>query len=152
MIEGMTPNRKPIRGKRTELNMKPKPRPDAAFPMESVFPGLAHKYRPDIERQEAEDFLEYGAKASAGCDVHDPATRTAMIDCGPEAFIGFEPKLPPDLAARLAALPDRWEEQPDAVEPKHPGNILAEDIAAWCNLPLHLYVFIDGNTATVESR
>jgi hypothetical protein len=126
------------------------PDPDPAFPLESVFPGT-HARHPHIARQEAEDFLEFGGRTE-GFDVHDPETRKHLIDGPLDDFIDFEPRLPAELAARLAALPDKWDEQPGADADDHPASILAREIEQWCQLPERLMVFLDGHEARIVPR
>lgn len=120
-----------------------------AFPSEVIFPGLKN---PTREAHEAEMFLAHGAKPFAGFDPHDPATRRDLIDRPGQhvkTFTPFQVAPPPPLAARLAALPEGWEDHEDT----HAGVLaLGIEIEQWADLPPFLCVIIEGRTAHVTRR
>lgn len=84
--------------------------PKIPFPLETLFPGI-HVANPAIAAMEGEAFLAHGHLPD-GFDLSNPDLRMRLLN--PAAFIGFQiVPLPPAIAARVAKLPEDWQERPE---------------------------------------
>lgn len=118
----------------------PNDTPNDAFPLERLFPGI-HAARPDIAAYDAEVFLEHGCKPR-GADLRDPELRRRLLE-GPGEFVAFQiVPLPPEIASRVAALPENWQERTETHAEAEALNTAIEEHFALAPL---FYVSLDEN-------